>query len=93
MNSRTRNEELRTCLTHQPFHSRVSEVSETSETSEASKISETSETSESEIPVQPLTCSSESYMGIVSKSSLSHQAAAIRRLQERRKKFDAFMPK
>lgn len=73
MNPRICDEELRTCLTHQPFHQEPTEVSE--------------------VPEQPLTCSIENYMGIVSKSSLSHQAAAIRRMQERRQKFSDFMPK
>lgn len=78
MNSKTSNEDLRTCLTHEPFRSSISEVPEVPEEQE---------------PEEPLTCSIENYMGLVSASSLSHQAAAIRRMQARRQKFSAFMPK
>ena len=82
MHLRTDSEELRTCLTHERFHSQAAETPKTSEVPEVPEVQE-----------QRPDCSPENYMGIVSKSSLSHQAAAIRRLQERRKKFSDFMPK
>ncbi len=85
MNSKTSNEDLRPCLTHEPFRFSVPEISEGSEIPEGSEIREVPEVSE-----EPLTCSIENYLGLVSRSSLSHQAAAIRRMQARRQKFSAF---
>ena len=85
MDSRTDSEDLRNCLTHERFRAKAAETSNPSNTPDTPNTSEDSE--------QPLNLSPESYMGIVTKSSLSHQAAAIRRLQERRKKFSDFMPK
>ncbi len=85
MNSRTSNEDLRTCLTHEPFRSNIPEEPEVPEVPEEPEIPEISE--------EPLTCSIENYMGLVDRSSLSCQAAAIRRMQARRQKFSAFMPK
>ena len=88
MDSRTDSEDLRNCLTHERFRLKAAEPAEPAEPANTSDTPNTSEDLE-----QPLDLSPESYMGIVTKSSLSHQAAAIRRLQERRKKFSNFMPK